>query len=136
MGVNLLSKLSFLRTSPFISPMRMKKMRSSLWVGYLFHVYGMTRLGYEANFIDLAVADAFRITFESKDSASKLMWESINYARDVPYTRLMRYTFAPESVATDEIRWKLLASEVLSQYCVEFPFVNPRVSAKKVPMNC
>ena len=81
---------------------------------------------------DLAAADAFRIMFEGKDSSSKSVWESIDYARDIPYTRLLRYTFAPDDAATGETKWQLESSEVLSQFCVEFPFVNPRVSAKKV----
>lgn len=89
----------------------------------------------------MAATDEMKLSADDAEvEADKPLWMSLDYTKEVPYTRLMRYTFVrkndscakKEGVESGGSDWEFVKSETISQFCIEFPFVNPSVSCKKV----
>ena len=79
--------------------------------------------------LDIARADT--LVMGAASASERPIWEWIDYAREAPYTRLVRYTFARTSPDAAPGAWTLQSKRALSSYCVEFPSVSPARSGAR-----
>lgn len=78
----------------------------------------------------MIAADRMELGATAKRDDETPIWENLNYGKDVPFTKLKRYTLS----RAGDSNWKCKIDE-LSQRSVDFPVLNPSVSCKKVIYN-
>lgn len=91
---------------------------------FLFHFANAYEDG-DKLIVDFAKSDELELGASMAGKEGPI-WNHVDYEKDVPLTRLYRYSFSKRGAS-----WQLDGTEALSQYSIEFPSVNPAVSCRK-----